>query len=102
MSRYLILSTILLCGCGGPAIGLQPATVTSVQSLAAAMLRESEPGSTVQLVASEAQVKEVSSWRNPWAADHVVTMDVIVDGERQARELFVADGQLVHIGEPKQ
>lgn len=100
MSRSLLLSAVLLCGCGGPAVTLQPATVTSVQNLAAAMLREAEPGKTVQLVASEASVKEVSAWRNPWAADHVVTMDVIVDGERQARELFVADGQLVHIGEP--
>lgn len=101
MSRSLIISAVLLCGCGGPAVSLQPSTVTSVQSLAAAMLRESTPGSTVQLVASEASVKEVSSWRNPWAADHVVTMDVIVNGERQARELFVADGQLVHIGKAK-
>lgn len=99
MSRFILLSLIMLCGCGGPAVSLQPATVTSVQSLAAAMLRESTPGSTVQLVASEASVKEVSSWRNPWAADHVVTMDVMIDGKRQERELFVADGQLVHIGE---
>lgn len=101
MSRSLILAVTLLCGCGGPAVSLQPSTVTSVQTLAAAMLREAEPGKTVQLVPTEAEIRTVSAWRNPWAATHVVTMDVVIDGVKQERELFVADGQLVHIGEAK-
>lgn len=99
MSRSLLLSLALLCGCGGPAVSLQPSTVTSVRTLAAAMLREAEPGKTVQIVPTEAQIRTVSAWRNPWAATHVVTMTVQIDGERQERELYVADGYLVHIGE---
>jgi hypothetical protein len=100
MSRSLLLSAVLLCGCGGPAVTLRPSTVTSVQNLAAVMLREAKPGAVVHVVDSPAEIRKVSSWRNPWAATHVVTMDVIVDGNRQTRELFVANGHLVHIGGP--
>ena len=101
MSRSLILALTLLCGCGGPAVSLQPSTVASVRTLAAAMLREAEPGKTVQIVPTEAEIRQVSAWRNPWAATHAVTMDVMIDGERQERELFVADGHLVHISDPQ-
>ena len=102
MSRYL-LTLVLLAGCASPAATLSPATMSSAEAMATAMIRESmaETQATVALT-GEPELQLLSAWQNPWTATHKMTTAAIItlpDGSTQAQNwsIWLLDGQPVHI-----